>query len=165
MLVTATGDFEGKSTVAVNVALAAAAAGDRVLLIDADARGKTASGLLPNGTALPGFFDIVAGTAQAAAVIIKPGNYPLDILPAGRSTDARSVRVASTVASIARPYDLVVVDGGVMMRDRHVSEFFSGATQIVLVARDGVTMRAEYLSAYEILDRTGKVRPVLLTDE
>ena len=164
VLVTAIGDFEGKSTVAVNAALAAAAAGDRVLLIDADTRSKSVSGLLPNGTALPGFFDIASGTAQAAGAIVRSETFPLDILPVGRSGDARSVNVASTIAGIARPYDLVVIDGGVMMRDRHVSEFVAGATQVVLVARDGVTMRNEYQNAYEILDRTAKVRPVLLTD-
>lgn len=164
ILVTAIGDFEGKSTVAVNAALAAAAAGDRVLLIDADTRSKSVSGLLPNGTSLPGFFDIVSGTAQAAGAIVKSESYPLDILPVGRSSDARSVRVASTIAGLARPYDLVVIDGGVTMRDRHVSEFCSGATQVVLVARDGVTLRSDYQNAYEILDRTANVRPVLLTD-
>lgn len=164
VLVTAIGDFEGKSTVAVNAALAAAAAGDRVLLVDADMRSKYVSGLLPNGASRPGLFDIVSGTAQAAGAIVKSETFPLDILPVGRGGDARSVRVASTIAGLARPYDLVVIDGGVMMRDRHVSEFCTGATQVVLVARDGVTLRSEYQNAYEILDRTAKVRPVLLTD-
>ena len=165
VLVTAVGDFEGKSTVAVNAALAAAAAGDRVLLIDADARGKAVSGLLPNGGGLPGLFDILAGSAQAANTIVRPQAYPLDILPAGQLGEIRSVRIAGTISGIAKPYDLVVIDGGVTMRDRHVSEFATVATQIVLVARDGVTKRAEYQSAYEILDRTGKVRPILLTDK
>ncbi len=164
VLVTAIGDFEGKSTVAVNAALAAAAAGDRVLLIDADTRSKAVSGLLPDGAAMPGFFDIVAGTAQASGAIVKSETFPLDILPVGRSSETRSVRLASTIAGIAGPYDLVVIDGGVMMRDRQVAEFCTAATQVVLVARDGVTLRKEYQNAYEILDRTAKVRPVLLMD-
>ena len=165
VLVTAVGELEGKSTVAVNAALAAASAGDRVLLIDADARGKAVSGLVPDGSTLPGLFDILAGTAQADDTIVKSQAYPIDILPAGRPADIRSVRIAGTIAGIAKAYDLVVIDGGVMLRDRHVSEFSTGATQIVLVARDGVTNRAQYQSAYEILDRTGKVRPIMLTDK
>lgn len=165
MLVTSVGDYEGKSTVAVNAALAAAGAGDRVLLIDADPRGKIVSGLLPNGGALPGLFDIFAGTTQPTAAISRVQGMPIDILPVGRQGNARSVRIASVVAGIARPYDLVVIDGGVLIRDRYVAEFANGANQVVLVARDGVTLRADYQSAFEILDRGGKLRPVLLTDD
>ncbi len=164
MLVTSVGDYEGKTTVAVNAALAAAGAGDRVLLIDADPRSKIVSGLVPNGAALPGLFDVVAGTAQAAAAIAKVPGLPIDILPVGRQGNARSVRISSVIAGIARPYDLVVIDAGVMIRDRYVAEFANGANQVVLVARDGITLRADYQSAFEILDRGGKLRPLLLTD-
>ena len=165
VLVTAIGDLEGKSTVAVNAALAAARAGDKVLLIDADARNRGVSRLLPGGEALPGLFDIANGTVLPGQAIVKSKTYPLDILPAGQVSDARHPRLQDPIAELAKPYDLVVIDGGVLIRDRHVAEFAGGASQVVLVARDGVTLRADYQSAFEILDRSGRVRPVLLTDK
>ena len=164
VLVTAAGDYEGKSTVAVNAALAAAEAGDSVLLVDADGRAKGVSRLFEDGDTLPGLFDVANGRREPAAVIVRKGEYPVDILPLGDTAGERPTRIAATIASLARPYDLVVIDAGVLMRDRLVSELAASASQILLVARDSVTVKSEYASAFEILDRTGKVRPVFLTD-
>lgn len=164
LLFTAAGDFEGKSTVAANIALAAAAAGDHVLLIDADLHERSLSKMLRNGDALPGFSDVIAGRAEAHSVIVKRAAYPIDILPAGIPGDLKAGLVSRAIPNLAVGYDVVVIDGGVPMRDRFVFELGLAATQIALIAREGVTLKEDYRSAFEALDRGGKVRPMLLTD-
>lgn len=163
LLVTASGEYEGKSTVAVNAALAAALAGDRVLLVDADMRGRMSSSIVAAGKTRPGLFD-GAANGDVGDLIVKASEYPIDVLPVGRRTERRLGRLGLAVASLARRYDLVVIDAGVLIKDRYVAELAATASHIALVARDGVTMKADYQSALEILDRGGKVRPVLITD-
>lgn len=165
IVVTAAGDYEGKSTVALNLALAASEAGDNVLLVDADQRGRMISRLVGPASAKRGLFDVVAGTADARTAIVKRTDYPIDILPAGSASNRRQQRASIAIASIAKSYDLVVVDAGVIMKDRLVPELAFGANTVLLVARDGVTDRAEYQSALEILDRGGKVRLVFVSDQ
>lgn len=164
LLVTAASDYEGKSTVAVNAALAAAAAGNAVLLIDADQRGRNVSRMLDHGETIPGFLDVVSGRVRAEDVIVKNAPYPIDILPLGNASELRISRLTSLIGKIAVPYDTVVIDAGVMIRDRLVTELAFGATSIVLVAREGVTVKADFQSAMDVLNRGGKVRPVLLRD-
>lgn len=165
VVVTAAGDFEGKSTVALNLALAASAAGDNVLLIDADQRGRMVSKLVDASTSRRGLFDVVSGAIESRLAIVKRAGYPIDILPAGQSANRRPQRTALTIAGLAKGYDVVVVDAGVLMKDRLVPELAFGANTVLLVARDGITNRSEYQSALEILDRGGKVRPVFVSDQ
>lgn len=164
VVVTAAGEYEGKSTIALNLALAASEAGDNVLLIDADQRGRMLSKLVDGQAARRGLFDIVAGAVESRLAIVKRSGYPIDILPAGNAGNRKLQRTGLTIASLAKSYDLVVVDAGVLMKDRLVPELAFGANAILLVARDGVTNRAAYQSALEVLDRGGKVRPVLVSD-
>lgn len=165
VVVTAAGDFEGKSTVSLNLALAAAAAGDNVLLVDADQRNRMVSKLVDSSGAKRGLFDIVTGAIEARLAIVKRTGYPIDILPAGQATSRRQQRSALTIAGLAKGYDVVIVDAGVLMKDRLVPELAFAANSVLLVARDGVTNRSEYQSALEILDRGGKVRPVFVSDK
>ncbi|MEZ5851763.1 MAG: exopolysaccharide transport family protein [Hyphomicrobiaceae bacterium] len=165
LLVTAAGDMEAKSTIAANLALAAAHAGDSVLLIDADHRGRQVTELAHNGANRPGLLDVAAGKIEGRRAVVKSQVYPLDILTVGTARDTRISQVRSAISSIAKPYDLVVIDGGVAIRDRLVSELAYVSTGIALVARQDVTNKADYQTALEMLDRGGKVRPVLVLDQ
>ncbi len=165
VLVTASGDMEAKSTIAVNLALAAAHAGDSVLLIDADHRGRQVSELAPNGGNRPGLLDVAAGKIEGRRAVVKSPTYPLDILPIGSARDTRISHVRNVISAISKPYDLVVIDAGIAIRDRLVSELGFASTGIALVGRQQVTNKIDYQTALEMLDRGGKLRPVFVLDQ
>ncbi|MCC7428864.1 MAG: ParA family protein [Alphaproteobacteria bacterium] len=73
----------GKTTTAINLATALAAAGQRVLLVDLDPQGNASTGLgIPAAERTPGCYAVLIGTASPA-VALRPTLVPgLDIMPA-----------------------------------------------------------------------------------
>ena len=126
LVITSAAPGDGKSTVAWNLAAAAAAAGDRVLLIEADLRHPTLAARydLP---AQMGLSQALAtsngsdGAAPARVAVAAHGasnsasNTTMDVLPAGPlppnpSDLVESERMRSLITQAERGYDLVVID-------------------------------------------------------
>lgn len=111
VLVTSASAGEGKTTVASNLAVAAAEAGARVLLIDADLRSPAVARAFAIAES-PGLTDaLLSGGVRAVDVAPQ-----LKVLPAGSSAPNPAVLVSSTaLATLLREasdaFDLVVVDG------------------------------------------------------
>ncbi|RIL04895.1 MAG: cobyrinic acid a,c-diamide synthase [Proteobacteria bacterium] len=105
----------GKTNVACNLAVAAAARGARVLLVDGDlglANVDVLLGLVPRGT----LADVAAGRARAEEVLVR-GPRGVDVLPAasGRSEMAALAGEAlapllGAIVELARGYDVAFVD-------------------------------------------------------
>lgn len=116
ILVTSSLPSEGKSTIASNLALHAAASGEKVLLIDLDLRHPTLTGLYtPDSKA--GIVDVLTGSARLAAVSITDEKTGLQFLPASRNIPAAntaeilgSAKVRELIASCRERYDLVIID-------------------------------------------------------
>lgn len=104
----------GSSFVARHLALALAAAGSRVLLVDADLRcGQLAArfGLEPG----PGLADLVRGEATLAQAIRPQIGERLDLLPAGTACAAAAglpgePALGALFETLRRAYDIVLVD-------------------------------------------------------
>jgi succinoglycan biosynthesis transport protein ExoP len=128
ILVTSAARGEGKSTVSLGLAAAAATAGDRVLLIEADWRTPALSpGLGDNGLSL-----LLAGGTSLDDVVVKvpvrpvsvgsdasarPGGRLLqvDVMPSGPPPEnpdelVESAAMANLIAEAEARYDLVVID-------------------------------------------------------
>ena len=170
VLVTAAGNGEGKSTIAVNLALAAAQAGAKVLLIDGDGDARAISDLIDAGANV-GLAELVAGTHAAEQTVLPVVPLGIDLLTAGKpgvSVPVRAGRaLANVVARLAQPYDLVVVDGGLLPHGRHLPSWGRLADEVVLVARVGQTERealAEGVAALEAWPAR-QLRVALLSDQ
>ena len=169
-LVTASGGGEGKSTLAVNLALAAAQAGARVLLVDGDSEARVLSDLIGAGANI-GLAEITQGTHGPEQAILPVVPLGIDLLTAGRPGAAVPLRasrnLASTVARMAQPYDLVVVDGGVLPQGRLLPAWARLADDVLLVVRVGRTEKAALAEALATLEAypARNVRPVLLSDD
>jgi capsular exopolysaccharide synthesis family protein len=115
LLVTSSAPREGKTSVSVALAHFAAAAGQRVLLIEADLRMPVFAQIMPlNGDGLEAY--IRAPSPEALSIEVPFSHIPnFHVLPAGDpaqdSTELlSSPRMAALLRSARASYDLVVVD-------------------------------------------------------
>ncbi|GGF12769.1 polysaccharide biosynthesis tyrosine autokinase [Subtercola lobariae] len=105
---------EGKSTSSANLAIVTAAAGTRVIMIDADLRKpKLAEYMGIEGGA--GLTDVLVGRVELADVVQRWGTHSLDVLPAGRIPPNPSELLGSSamielIAQLEKDYDLVLFD-------------------------------------------------------
>ena len=113
VLVTSSGAGEGKSVLALSVALSAARGGQKVLLIDADLRAPSLSGYFGAQHRL-GLVDVLTGLvgAEETTIAVSGG---LSIMPAGRRSAVApdlfgSARMAHYLTHLRAVYDLVVID-------------------------------------------------------
>lgn len=105
---------EGKSTVALNIALSYAQRGARTLLIDADLKMPVVhkSFEIPR---IPGLSDILTGQNEDDAAILASGHDNLDVMPAGHATPSpadllESDPMRALVARLREKYQVVVID-------------------------------------------------------
>lgn len=112
----------GKTTTAINLAAALAAADRKILLVDGDPQGNATSGLgVPVLADAPSLYEVLLGGATARSVIrhgIHLGN--LDVLPAtpdlaGAEVElvnelGREMRLARALKDVRADYDYILVD-------------------------------------------------------
>lgn len=116
VLVTSAVQGEGKTTVAINLALALASIAPevRIALVDTDLRRGVAGQVLGH-KAKRGVEDVMAGRATIEDVTVQTSAGRLDVLPTAHSTsDAHSLLGASAdklFAQLHARYDYVVCDG------------------------------------------------------
>jgi polysaccharide biosynthesis transport protein len=114
LLVTSSAPREGKTVVTLALGQLAAAAGRRVVIIEADLRrpGLTNFGVRSDA---PGLTDLLAGSASLEEVTYPTGTAGLSFVPAGRSsmnsTELLSdERLKQAVQHATALYDLVIID-------------------------------------------------------
>ncbi len=111
----------GKTTTAINLGTALAAAGRRVLLVDLDPQGNASTGLgVERDGTTPTAYELLLGTA-AIAEVLRPSMVPgLDLVPATVDLSAAEIELAEdpkrvwklrdVLRRLPRPYDYVLVD-------------------------------------------------------
>lgn len=162
VLVTSATAGEGRTTVALNLALVAAADGWRVLLVDADtARGTLSKTLDAANNA--GLFDLIEGRATLASVLLTDTDTGLSVLPLGNATgDLRKANPQEIAAKLLGEFDLVVIDGGTSADDA-TRRFADLAADIVFVVRSGGPKRDAIAAGIEAFrHNTAKVRGTVL---
>jgi succinoglycan biosynthesis transport protein ExoP len=112
--VTSSAADEGKTTVAVNLAISWAQTGSSVCLVEADLRRPGVSGFLGIDGSL-GLSDVVVGDSRLDDVLVRWNHGMLSVLPAGSlppdpAALLGSAAMASLVASLKQRYDVVIYD-------------------------------------------------------
>lgn len=161
---------DGKTTVASNIAIAAAEIRMKVLIIDADLRRPRMHDIfkLHNGC---GLADILNGglSYESANQIIQPTVISnLSVLPAGTPTDAAAHLLYSAawpalLESLRPAYDLILIDTPPMLQMTDARVAARHADAVVLVARSTLTTRDAVIAAKERLteDRLPVVGAIL----
>jgi capsular exopolysaccharide synthesis family protein len=167
VVVTSSGIGEGKTTVAWNLAVAAAEAGDRVLLIEADLRqpvlAKRSGVDVHNGLA-----DVLAGTTTVGDAIEHieigtNGKMPvrgIDVLFAGAAVGnpvdvLESEAMAGIVRNVQQEYDLVVVDTPPLTVVPDAMPVIKQVTGVIVVSRVGKTTSGAANRLREQLEHVG----------
>lgn len=149
------GAGDGKSTVAINLALAFAEAGRRTLLVDADLRGPCIAEYL-GLEGRPGLSDVLACQADIDTVLRTWGESDLQVLPSGSlpvhpAELLGSRQMAGLVGQLRGDFDTIVVDTPSLwpVIDGAVAALLADGAIVVL--RNGKTRRAELEHARQVL--------------
>ena len=150
LLVTSTVSGEGKSTMAVNLAYAAAAHGKSVLLIDADLRKQVDRRLLSDQEG-DGLYSVIRGKTELRQAVEKDPQSGIHFLcgnlPVRRVTAALNhPRLRETLEQVRSVYDLVILD-------TPPAEMFEDAALLAEYA-DGIlyVIRHDFVQKRRILD-------------
>lgn len=168
LVVTSSVRNEGKTTSCVNLGVAMAQTGRRVLIIDADLRdSRVAEYCLVDGSI--GLTDVLVGDAELSRVIQRWGKLPLSVLPAGRRPPSSSElldsrRFAEVLAEAQSQYDVVLIDSPPVLSAADaaiVSRLASGAILVCAARRVRRFEVAAAVAAFE--QANARILGVLVT--
>lgn len=157
IVVTSSQPGEGKTTVSVNLAIALAQQGRRVILLDADLRRPSVHRAL-------GFRNIrglssCLGDGSEWAPCVLPGLTPgLDTLPAGHPPKnpvalLSSSRMKTLIGQVLDEYDYVVIDSPALMPTLADARILAGLVDVsILVIRSGMAPREFVIRARKLLN-------------
>jgi polysaccharide biosynthesis transport protein len=150
---------EGKSTTAVNLALALAELGNRVALVDADLRRPRISEYLGLVGGV-GVSSVLANDATVDEVVQTTGHDNLWALAAGPLPPNPSELLGSTAAQnlfrdLGRAFDFVVVDSPPLLPVTDATALAVQSDGAILVTRHGYTRRDEVGRAASTLETVG----------
>ena len=148
---------DGKTSLAVNLAISIAKAGRRVLLIDGDLRKPDVHRVF-NLSDNPGFAELIQNSHEPGAVIKKSEIEGLEILPAGTPLTRPSEllsrpEVARLLVALGDLYDHIVLDTAPLLpvSDTHV---LAGMVDAVIVSFNAEVDRDTVSVTQEILRRS-----------
>ncbi|MGP3535778.1 polysaccharide biosynthesis tyrosine autokinase [Microbacterium sp. RD1] len=167
-VVTSSLPSEGKSTTALNLALALADAGKRVALLDTDLRKpKVAEYLGIEGGA--GLTDVLIGRARVADVMLPWGKRPLYVLPAGKippnpSELLGSKQMGQLLDALGKEFDVVLCDAPPLLPVTDAAILGRSTTGAIVIVSAGRTTVNQLGGAFDALDTVGaKIAGVVLT--
>jgi len=162
VLVTSPDAGEGKTTVAVNLARALIAGGDKVILIEADLRRPAAAtqlGVDRTGMGLSS--GLVGGRALDELLVPVDGNGKLRVVPTGPAPPnpadlLRSPHMAELLAEAREAADVVLIDAPPVLpvSDTHVLLDLPGIDGVLIVARANTTRRDRARAAARLIEQS-----------
>jgi capsular exopolysaccharide synthesis family protein len=150
---------EGKTTVVVNLALALADAGRRVVVVEADLRRPKVTKYLGLVGGV-GLTNVLAGTAELGEVMQSYSSGRLSVLAAGPTPPNPGELLASShmgdlLEKLRSEYDYVLVDAPPLLPVADASGLAARTDGVLLALRYGSTTRDQLRQTATTLDRVG----------
>lgn len=166
LLVTSARPGEGKTTVAVNLALMATAAGRSVVLVDADLRRPSLHTIMgvQNTVGLANLLTEELATAEVLRKVeltgMKSPAGTLAVVPSGPFSlhsihTLRSERLQTVFETLSQQYDLVLIDSPPILSVNDPLVLSSSVDDVLLVVSAGAVRSDELRIAKERLERAG----------
>jgi capsular exopolysaccharide synthesis family protein len=151
MVITSAVPEEGKSTTAVNLAIAFAEAGKRTLLIEGDLRRPRVAEYLGLERAI-GLSNVLAGLVEVDEVIQEWGRHGLKVLPSGfvppnPSEMLGSRNMAVQLGLLRFRFDVIIIDAPPLLPVTDAAIIAANVDGAVLVTRSGKTPQARVQTA------------------
>jgi capsular exopolysaccharide synthesis family protein len=159
IVVTGTAPEEGKSLVAVNLALNQSRSKVlKTLLIDGDLRRPTVATRFGFERNLPGLSECLRGERQLSDVVYKLNGSGLWFLPAGRTPEnpldlMQSGRVSELLDRLGNFFDWIVIDTPPVVPVADTTFWMKLADGVLLVIREGVSEKKVVERALDSFDR------------
>ena len=166
LLITSSVCDEGKSVVAVNLALSLARRpNERILLIEADLRRPTASTLLTSAP-LRGIAEWSAGKLAMEDALYQVSGLPLWLLAAGQPMAEpmpllESVRFAKMLETVSASFDWVLLDATPMLPMADSASLARLCDGVLVVVREGYTRRKVLNKALDSIEKSKLLGTVL----
>lgn len=155
VVITSSMPVEGKSTTALNLAIALAQSDTRVLLVEADLRRPKLAEYM-GVTATAGLTDILSSQARLDEVIMSWHRGLLDFLPCGAippnpSELLGSRQLADLLTQLTTSYDVVILDAPPLLPVTDAAVLAAAADGAILVTRYGATSHEQASQAADSL--------------
>jgi capsular exopolysaccharide synthesis family protein len=159
MLVASSTPGEGKSTIAINIALALAEAEQNVVLVDGDLRKPSLAEYL-GLVGQVGFSTVLSGAASLSEVLQKTRFPRLTVLTSGTIPPNPSELLGSSVAKkvlveLRAQFDYVIVDSSPLLAVTDAAILGANSDGVLIVARFGKTKREQLAHAVAHLNDVG----------
>lgn len=160
VLVTSPTCGEGKTTVASNLAVALAQAGQKVLIVDADCHTPKQHRIFKKDRRQRGLSSVIAGQMSLEDAIEPTGMDGLDILTCGPDVCSPSEmlnngRFRELIKTLAGRYDRVLIDSPPVLLFADAQILAAQCDGVVLVLRAGTSTRKDGVNAYAELAGIG----------
>lgn len=132
---------EGKTLTVLNLAFSfAMIPGFRVLVVEGDLRKGTLREWLGIDSSLPGFSNLIEGSASLPDVVVTCEDFPIAFMPRGTSKNApaellNTPALSQHLAAMAAQFDLVLVDSPPVHLFTDAPLLAAGCDAVLLVAR------------------------------
>jgi capsular exopolysaccharide synthesis family protein len=159
LLVTSPAQGEGRTTVAANLAVAAARVGLRVILVDTDLRNPALARLLGLGDP-PGLSDALVSAEPAYKYLLESGIDNLRVLPGGSKPPNPAELLASAAAhrmlvALQEECDLLILDSAPILPVADSLELMPSVDVVLMVVRRSVTRLRQLSAAADRVERVG----------
>jgi len=150
---------EGKSTIALNLAVSLADTGARIILIDADLRRPSMANYIGIEGGV-GLTTVLIGRADVEDVVQHLGNTTLDLLPAGQippnpSELLGSAAMETLMAKLEATYDMVLLDSAPLLPVTDAAVLSNLASGALLVVSPDQIHRAQLQQTLRSLESAG----------
>jgi len=157
IVVTSAEPGEGKTTLAVHLAVANAARGKRTLIVDGDLRRPSVHSKF-GLTQHQGLSNVLTGELTwSEALLSIEGRPNLSILPAGpgshRAADLIGPRLSELLDEFAKDYSLVILDSPPLLGFAECLQMASAADGVLIISRAGETKRKTVATVVSTLQR------------
>lgn len=158
ILVTSPSQGNGKTTVAVNLALSMSMSDEKVVVVDADLRRPMVHAVL-DMPVKPGLSDVIRGERSSKSVIKTWNEDSLDVITAGTRIPnvteiAGSRRISAILDDLKATYEVVIVDAPPLV----ISDAYNLASKVdgvILIMVPGHTREEQAKAMKEQLERAG----------